>query len=137
MPKVRKPRLGADSEKITLNLGFIDLGKIDVLVREGFYASRADFMRTAVRNQLGREESAAAATETRQYLTLGIHHYSRAQLEAASASGQTIDVKVLGLASIADDVTPELARSVIRSLKVLGAFHASQQVKDALADRMS
>lgn len=137
MPKVNKPRPGADSEKITLNLGFVDLGKTDVLVREGFYASRADFIRTAIRNQLDREESAAQATATRQDLTLGIHHYTRAQLEAAQACGEVIDVKVLGLASIADDVTPELALATIRSLKVLGALHASRSVKDALADRIS
>ena len=98
MPKVNKPRAGADSEKITVNLGFVDLGKTDVLVREGFYASRADFIRTAIRNQLDREESAAKATATREDLLLGIHHYTREQLEAAETAGQMIDIKVLGLA---------------------------------------
>ena len=135
MPRVNKPRAGADSEKITINLGFVDLGRTDVLVREGFYASRADFIRTAIRNQLEREESAAQSTATRQDLMLGIHHYTRDQLEAAQTSGQLIDIKVLGLASIAADVTPELALATIRSLKVLGALQASAEVKAALADR--
>jgi len=137
MPKVNKPRLGADSEKITLNLGFVDLGKIDVLVREAFYANRADFIRSAIRKQLEREESVALTTETRQDLTLGIHHFTRTQLEAAKAAGQMIDVKVLGLASIAEDVSPELALASIRSLKVLGALHAPNDVKRALAERVA
>ena len=137
MPRVNKSRAGADSEKITVNLGFVDLGKTDVLVREGFYASRADFIRTAIRNQLDREESAAKATATREDLLLGIHHYTREQLEAAASAGQMIDIKVLGLASIGNDVSPELALATIRSLKVLGAFHAPPAVKHALANRTS
>lgn len=137
MPKLKKPGQVADNEKITINLGFVDLGKTDVLVREGFYASRADFIRTAIRNQLEREESAAKVTATRQDLVLGIHHFERADLEAALKAGRMIDIKVLGLASIAADVSPELALTTIRSLKVLGALHAPPRVKAALVDRMS
>ena len=102
---------------------------------QGFYASRADFIRTAIRNQLEREESAAQSTATRQDLMLGIHHYTRDQLEAAKTAGQLIDIKVLGLASIAADVTPELALATIRSLKVSVLFRLRRKMKAALADR--
>jgi Ribbon-Helix-Helix transcriptional regulator family len=47
-----------DSEKITINLGFVDLGRVDLMVREGFYSNRADFIRTAIRNQLERQDDA-------------------------------------------------------------------------------
>jgi Arc/MetJ-type ribon-helix-helix transcriptional regulator len=129
-----RPR-GADSEKITINLGYVDLGHVDLLVREGFYANRTDFIRTAIRSQLDRHADATKRSVARKGLELGLRHYSRDDLEAARAAGETLHVHVLGLASIAPDVTPELARAAIGSVVVLGAFHASPRVKTALADR--
>ncbi|MFO1039358.1 MAG: CopG family transcriptional regulator [Geminicoccaceae bacterium] len=129
-----RPRPG-DSEKITINLGYVDLGHVDLLVREGFYANRTDFIRTAIRNQLQRHAEAMERTHTRKSLELGLRHYSRADLEAARDAGQPLHIQVLGLASIASDVTPELARAAIASVTVLGALHASAAVKAALADR--
>jgi Arc/MetJ-type ribon-helix-helix transcriptional regulator len=129
-----RPR-GADSEKITINLGYVDLGHVDLLVREGFYANRTDFIRTAIRNQLDRHADATKRSVARKSLELGLRHYSRDDLEAARAAGETLHIHVLGLASIAPDVTPELARAVVGSVVVLGALHASPAVKAALADR--
>ena len=126
-----------DSEKLTLNLGFVDLGHIDLLVRDGFYANRADFIRTAVRNQLERQGDTVKQSVARKKLNLGLSHYTRGDLEAARDAGTPIDIQVLGLASIAADVTPELAREAIASVQVLGAFHASPAVKAALADRIA
>lgn len=126
----------ADSEKITINLGFVDLGHIDLLVREGFYANRTDFIRTAIRNQLERNGEAARQSSMRRQLQLGLCHYSVSDLEAARAAGEMLDIRVLGLATIASDVTPELARAAIGSMTVLGALHASPAVKAALADRL-
>jgi Arc/MetJ-type ribon-helix-helix transcriptional regulator len=124
-----------DSEKITINLGFVDLGRIDLLVAEGFYGNRTDLIRTAVRNQLERHAEALQGTIARRSLDLGLRHYSRADLEAARDAGVRLKIHVLGLASIAADVTPELAASTIDSVAVLGALHASPAVKAALADR--
>lgn len=125
-----------DSEKITINLGFVDLGHIDLLVQEGFYANRTDFIRTAIRNQLERHREAAEKSVVRKQLDLGISHFSRTELESVRARGESLDVRVLGLASIAADVSPDLARATIASLTVLGALHASGEIKAALADRM-
>jgi Arc/MetJ-type ribon-helix-helix transcriptional regulator len=124
-------------EKITINVGFVDLGQIDLLVQEGFYANRSDLIRTAVRNQLLQHADAVRQAVARKLVVLGIHHFDAAELEAVRARGETVDLRVLGLASIADDVTPELARATIASLNVLGAFHAPAAVKAALADRMA
>ena len=124
-----------DSEKVTVNLGFVDLGHIDLMVRDGFYANRADFIRTAVRNQLERQGEAVKQSVARKQLSLGLSHYSRSDLEAARDAGAPLHIQVLGLATIAGDVTPELARAAIASVQVLGAFHASPAVKAALADR--
>jgi Arc/MetJ-type ribon-helix-helix transcriptional regulator len=129
-----RPRV-SDSEKITINLGYVDLGHVDLLVQEGFYSNRTDFIRTAIRNQLERHGEVVRRSVARKSLDLGLRHYSREDLEAARAAGQKLDIHVLGLASIAGDVTPELARSTIGSLVVLGALHASPAVKAALADR--
>jgi Arc/MetJ-type ribon-helix-helix transcriptional regulator len=131
----RRPRV-ADSEKVTINLGFVDLGHIDLMVGEGFYFNRTDFIRTAIRNQLDRHAEVVNRSVARKTLDLGLRHYSREDLEAAQATGERLCINVLGLASIAPDVTPELARSVIASVTVLGALHASAEVKRALADRM-
>ena len=130
-----RPR-GPDSEKITINLGYIDLGHVDLLVREGFYSNRTDFIRTAIRKQLDRHGDALKRSATRMSLDLGLRHYTREDLEAARAAGRTLRINVLGLASIARDVTPELARATIESVSVLGALHASPAVKAALADRI-
>ncbi|GAB3429982.1 CopG family transcriptional regulator [Massilia solisilvae] len=125
-----------DSEKITINLGPIDLGQIDLLVSEGFYANRTDFIRTAIRNQLGQHADVVRQTVARRSLVLGMHHYSRADLEAARAAGQRLQIQVLGMASIADDVSPELALATIESIFVLGALHVRSELKAALADRI-
>ena len=126
----------ADSEKITINLGFVDLGHIDLMVRDGFYSNRTDFIRTAIRNQLERHAEVVSQSVARNTLDLGLRHYTRADLETARAAGEHVTINVLGLASIAPDVTPELARTVIASVTVLGALHASPEVKRALADRI-
>jgi Arc/MetJ-type ribon-helix-helix transcriptional regulator len=126
---------GGDSEKITINLGYVDLGHVDLMVQEGFYSNRTDFIRTAIRNQLERHAETLRGSVGRHRLDLGLRHYSRADLEAARAAGEPLDIHVLGLASIAADVTPELARAAIGSVAVLGALHASPAVKAALADR--
>ena len=134
-PQVLRPK-PADSEKITINLGFVDLGHVDLLVRDGFYANRTDFIRTAIRNQLDRHADAVRQSVARKTLALGLCHYTRQDLEAAQSRGETLHIAVLGLAMIAPDVTPELARSVIGSVMVLGALHASAEVRAALADRI-
>jgi Arc/MetJ-type ribon-helix-helix transcriptional regulator len=130
-----RPKPG-DSEKITINLGYVDLGHIDLMVQEGFYSNRTDFIRTAIRNQIERHAEVVKQSTVRKRLDLGLRHYSRQDLEPARAAGEMLNIQVLGLASIAADVTPELARAVIASVVVLGALHASPEVKAALEDRM-
>lgn len=130
-----KPKL-SDSEKITINLGLIDLGQIDLLVNEGFYSNRTDLIRTAIRNQLNTHADVVRQTVARKSLVLGMHHYSREDLEAALQAGERLQIQVLGLASIASDVTAELALATIESIFVLGALHASSSVKTALAGRI-
>ncbi|MGF6840165.1 Arc/MetJ-type ribon-helix-helix transcriptional regulator [Paraburkholderia youngii] len=127
---------GGESEKITINLGPVDLGQIDLLVEEGFYSNRTDLIRTAIRNQLALHAQVVQETVTRRALVLGLQHFSRQDLEAVRAAHQRLTIQVLGLASIAGDVTPELALATIESVVVLGAFHASTAVKTALADRI-
>jgi Arc/MetJ-type ribon-helix-helix transcriptional regulator len=124
------------TEKITINLGLVDLGQIDLLVQEGFYANRTDFIRTAIRGQLATHAEAVQRTVTRKTLVLGVQHYARRDLEAVRDAGQRLQIRVLGLASIADDVSPDLARATIESVEVLGALRASTRVKAALADRI-
>jgi Arc/MetJ-type ribon-helix-helix transcriptional regulator len=126
----------SDSEKITINLGFVDLGHVDLLVQEGLYSNRTDLIRTAIRNQIERHADVVRGAITRKSVDLGLRHFSREDLQAARDAGQTLDIRVLGLASIAQDVTPELARATISSISVLGALHASAAVKAALADRL-
>lgn len=126
----------ADTEKLTLNLGFVDLGQIDLLVAESFYANRSDFIRTAIRNQLARHADVVRQVAARKTLVLGLQHFSASDLQALRDAGQTLDLRVLGLASIAPDVTPELALATIASLHVLGALQAPPAVKAALAPRM-
>ena len=130
-----RPRT-ADSEKITINLGYVDLGHVDLMVQEGFYSNRTDFIRTAIRNQIERHADVVRRSVARKSVDLGLRHYGREDLEAVQAAGRMLDIRVLGLASIGKDVTPELARATIASVIVLGALHASPAVKAALADRM-
>lgn len=126
----------SDSEKITINLGFVDLGHIDLLVREGFYSNRSDFIRTAIRNQLERHTDSVKHCVARLHLELGMRHYSRADLEAVDAAGEQLHIQVLGLASIADDVTPELATRTIASIQVLGSLQMTSQLRAALGPRI-
>jgi Arc/MetJ-type ribon-helix-helix transcriptional regulator len=126
----------SETEKITINLGLVDLGQIDLLVREGFYQNRTDFIRTAIRNQLGAHAETVKQTVARKELVLGLQHYTRRDLEAVRDAGETLEIRVLGLASIADDVSSELALATIDSIDVLGALRASPAVKAALAERI-
>ncbi len=125
-----------DSEKITINVGFVDLGHIDLLVREGFYSNRTDFIRTAIRNQLASHADAVKQSIVRRTLELGLRRFSRDELEAVKARGGRLNIQVVGLAAIDDDVTPELALATIESITVLGALHASKAVKAALSGRI-
>jgi len=127
---------GGETEKLTINLGAVDLGQIDLLVEEGFYSNRSDLIRTAIRNQLAAHADEVKQTVARRTLVLGLQHFNRADLEAVRAAKQTLQIQVLGLARIADDVSPELARATIKSVHVLGVFHASPAVRRALADRL-
>ena len=124
-----------ETEKITINLGYVDLGHVDLMVRERFYSNRTDFIRTAIRNQLERHADVVKQSTARKSLDLGLRNYSREDLEAVQRTGEMLHINVLGLASIAQDITPELARATIASVSVLGALHASPAVKAALADR--
>jgi Arc/MetJ-type ribon-helix-helix transcriptional regulator len=126
-----------DSEKVTINLGHIEVGQIELLVLEGFYSNRSDFIRTAIRNQIERHAGSMEQAIARRSVVLGLHRFGVAELTALRVAGEMLDIRVLGLAVITDDVTPDLARASIRSLSVLGAFQASPAVKAALADRMS
>jgi Arc/MetJ-type ribon-helix-helix transcriptional regulator len=126
----------SETEKITINLGLVDLGQVDLLVQEGFYSNRTDFIRTAIRNQLMTHAEEVKQTVARKTLVLGLEHYARRDLEAVREAGETLEIKVLGLASIDEDVSPELARETISSLTVLGALRASPAVKSALKDRI-
>jgi Arc/MetJ-type ribon-helix-helix transcriptional regulator len=125
-----------DSEKITINLGLIDLGQIDLLVNEGFYSNRTDLIRTAIRNQLNTHAEVVKQTVARRSLVLGLHHYSKADLEKAQEAGERLHIQVLGMASIGSDVSAELALATIDSIFVLGTLHASSAVKTALAGRI-
>ena len=126
-----------DTEKITINLGLVDLGQIDLLVQEGFYSNRTDLIRTAVRNQLTTHAEALKQSTARRTLVVGLQYLSKADLEAAHSAGTRLKVRALGLVRIADDVTPALAKATIESISVLGALQASTAVKAALADRIS
>jgi Arc/MetJ-type ribon-helix-helix transcriptional regulator len=127
---------GGDSEKITINLGYVDLGRVDLLVREGFYSNRTDFIRTAIRNQLANHAESVTRSIARHTLEMGLRDYSREDLEAVKAAGEKLHIKVVGLARIAPDVTPDLARATIGSITVLGALQASAAVKSALTERI-
>jgi Arc/MetJ-type ribon-helix-helix transcriptional regulator len=139
MPKASSkslvPRAKPSDEKITINVGCVDLGQIDLLVQEGFYANRTDLIRTAIRNQLATHGDAVRQAVARKTLALGIQHYSKADLQAVQAAGEKLQVRVLGLASIAPDVTPALALATIESITVLGTLQASAAVKAALNRR--
>lgn len=131
-PKLRVP----ENEKVTVNLGYVDLGHIDLLVAEGFYSNRTDFIRTAIRNQLATQQEAVRQVVTRKALVLGLQRFGRADLEAVQRAGEALDIRVLGLAVIEADVSAELASATIASVHVLGAFQASAEVKAALRGRM-
>ncbi|AXC50597.1 CopG family transcriptional regulator [Paracoccus suum] len=128
---------GGDSEKITINLGYVDLGRIDLLVQEGFFSNRTDFIRTAIRSQLRQQSDEVARSVDRHMLEVGLLELNSARLEAARAAGEMLQVKVVGLVRIAADVTPELALQTIGSLTVLGALQASPKIKAALAERIN
>lgn len=126
-----------ESEKLTINLGFVDLGQIELLVQEGFYSNRSDFIRTAIRNQIERHADTLRQIVIRKSVDLGLRHITRAELMAAQAAGQMLDIRVLGLVVVAPDVTAELARDTISALSILGTLHAPAAVKTALADRIT
>jgi len=126
----------SEMEKITINLGLVDLGQVDLLVQEGFYSNRTDFIRTAIRNQISTHADTVRETVARKTMVLGLQNYTREDLETVQAANEKLEIKVLGLATIANDVTPELALATIGSITVLGAFRASPAVKKALAGRI-
>jgi Arc/MetJ-type ribon-helix-helix transcriptional regulator len=127
----------ADTEKITINLSVVDLGKVDLLVAEGFYSNRTDFIRTAIRNQLDKQAGEVKASVSRRAMAVGVFGVSRSHLEKLQKKGETLRIHTVGLLILEDDISPELAQVTIESIKVFGSFHANKAVKEALADRTS
>jgi Arc/MetJ-type ribon-helix-helix transcriptional regulator len=125
-----------EAEKITINMNVVDLGKVDLLVEEGFYSNRTDFIRTAIRNQLAKHDDDVRHTVTRRELLIGVLYYTREELEEVKAAGEMLSISVTGLLSLGNDVTPQLAVDTIQSIKVVGVFRAGKAVKEALADRI-
>ena len=136
MATTSSPRI-SESEKLTINLGYVDLGQIDLLVAEGFYSNRSDFIRTAIRSHLGSHGEALRQVVARKMLVLGLQRFTVDDLTRAQAAGEKLQIRVLGLASIADDVPAQLAADTIESITVLGALHASPAVRAALAGRIT
>lgn len=134
MPKQVRP---SDTEKVTINLGYVDLGRIDLLVTEGFYTNRTDFIRAAIRAQLGQHAAEMGALVERRVLDLGLRDVTRADLEAARDAGEVLHLRVVGLARLASDIPVGLARETIGSITVLGAFQAPADLKAALRDRIT
>lgn len=126
----------SDTEKITINLGYVDLGRVDLLVQEGFYSNRSDFIRAAIRAQIQSHQDVIQQAAARKTLVLGLQDFTRAHLESVRARGERLQIQILGLARIAHDVSPELAVATIESVRVLGGFHASPAVRAALAERI-
>jgi len=126
----------SETEKITVNIGSVDLGRIDLLVQEGFYSSRADFIRTAIRNQLDRQKTTVDSISSRKSMVIGTLGYTRKDLEKLREAGETINIKVIGLFILGDDITPQLALDTIESVTVRGVFKAPENIKNALADRI-
>lgn len=133
MPRLINP---SDTEKVTVNLGYVDLGRIDLLVTEGFYTNRADFIRAAIRAQLAVHSAEVARLIERRTLDLGLRDITRVELEKAQAAGEVLHIKVVGLARLAPDIPVDLARDTIGSLNVLGALQASPELRAALQDRI-
>jgi Arc/MetJ-type ribon-helix-helix transcriptional regulator len=125
-----------DTEKITINMSAVDLGKVDLLVQEGFYSNRTDFIRTAIRNQLDKHNLEIQQSVSRNNYGVGVLFYSRSDIERFKAKGQKVNIKMIGMLSLASDIPTDLARDVIESIKVLGIFIVSDEVKAALSDRM-
>lgn len=126
----------ADTEKITINLSVVDIGRIDLLVDQGFYSTRPDFIRTAIRNELNVHSSDIQETVTRRAIVVGVLSFDRGDLEEYVYKNQKVDIRVLGLLILEKDIPAELARKAINSIKVFGVFKASKELKDALADRI-
>ena len=125
-----------DSEKITINLSAVDLGKIDLLVQEGVYSNRTDFIRTAIRNLLDKHSYEIQQTVTRHSYASGVLIYDHADLERFRARKEKLSIKVVGIVTLAKDIPVDLATEVIESVQVRGVFNASEAVRTALADRM-
>lgn len=133
---MRKGFVEPETEKITINLGYVDLGRVDLLVQEGFYSNRSDFIRAAIRAQLNAHHDVIQQTAARKTLVLGLQDFTRAYLEAVRDRGERLQIQVLGLARISPDVSPELALATIESVRVLGGFHAPSAVRAALVERI-
>ncbi len=126
----------AETEKITINMSVVDLGQIDLLVEEGFYSNRTDFIRAAIRHQLLRHDTELKQSIVRKTMAVGVVNYSRKDLEKAQARGEQVSARVIGMLVIDDDVSPELAAATINTIKVFGVFQANKAVKEAIADRI-
>ena len=127
----------AETEKITINLGAVDLGSIDLLVGEGFFSNRSDLIRTAVRNLLAAHRDIINGAVLRQDRTLGLRRITRAELEGLQQAGKRIRIGVVGLVVVDNDVPAALVEQTIAELSVLGSLQASPEVRRALAGRIA
>ena len=126
----------SEIERITTGVGIVDLGQIDRLVDKDLFATRSEFIRTAIRTYLEQYREELVQAGFKKSFTIGVHILNAHDLEDVVAAGNAIDLHVVGSLTISQDVTPELARKAIRSVAVYGSFRAREEIKAALADRI-
>ncbi len=122
----------AETEKITINMNVVDLGKADLLVEQGFYSNRTDFIKTSIRNQLSVHANVVDNVITDKSIYLGVALYNRKDLEKVLEQNKVLDIKAAGMVILANDIDVELATKAIKSLKVYGVLKASPEIKKAL-----
>jgi Arc/MetJ-type ribon-helix-helix transcriptional regulator len=125
------------TEKITININTIDLGHIDLLVNEGYYATRTEFIKTAVKKQLDRhEEDTKKLIEQKAKhgdyeLSIGVGGFTKSELERIIQKKEAkIKMIFIGLFITPKDVTLELLEQAVESIKVYGVCRCSQEIKD-------
>ena len=124
-----------ETEKVCINLPAAELGKIDVLVAEGLFASRTDLIRSGIRSILDVHDDAVrrvARTEAR----IGYQLLMRSELEAARNSRQKLTLFVVGVLRIQGSVTPDLADATIDRIRIFGTVRGPAEVLTRLEDRI-
>lgn len=120
------------TEKITINVNTSDLGKIDLLIHEGYYSNRTDFIKSAIKSQVNKHDdeiNMILSSKKKKDWFVGVYVLTEDELQALKRYGRKKAIRGMGLLIVDKDVSLDLMKTSISAIETYGVCRCSSEIK--------